>query len=403
MKYYLIYHLSYVDGDKVTIKEEYMTKEDAENNLETVAVGYVREEQGKQQADVCKQYDKTPDDILKNTSLKEGMYIIKTGDKYTLYEKTSIAIPGRVWGSTHGLKVNKLGMFYYTEYNFDENNFRLSGSVVFEPRQSSKSQSVQKKGPDFVEELKNTIKQNKGQVKLRPVKQSTSVLDELLAKYNENGGKFVLKKIKDDSNPDEHSYKTLLKGSNGERYRYTSENCPYNATNGNFSSDTDSSSESTCYEDCSSCTSNDTDSSFSSTESSCSDEDSFTSSDSESSFDTDNEIDNVLKKMNNAFKEIDETYHVKRFTLPPPPPPFVNNKLYFGLDSINLPPPPPPPSEWQFPVFNRSKSDSSITSSTLPPPPPPPPKFGNNYEELLKYEYNLITNDELDKVKINQL
>lgn len=371
MKYFLIYYLDYTENDKISIKEEYMTKEDATNNLESVAVGHVKEMQGKQQSEICRQFDKSPDDILKNTSLKEGMYIVKSGDAFLLYEKTSVVISGRIW-SSQGLKINKLGMFNFTEYNFDESNFRLSGSIVMENNKTTQKQHQNiNNGPDYVSELKKIIKQNKGQIKLKPVKSSKGVLDELLNKFNENGGKFNLKKVNDDEqNNDQQLYQTLKSDTGSESSL--------------SSTDSDSASSFT-----------DTESSILSTDSSL--------SDSESNFDTDEEIEQVLKKMNNDFKKIDYACNTIRFNLPPPPPPPPPRDLlrFRNEDTLPItlpsPPPPPPVFTGNLPIFVRSHSDPSISIPQLS-------QFkDNNYNDLLFYKYNLDTSDSIDNVKIDQL
>jgi parvulin-like peptidyl-prolyl isomerase len=64
MKYYLVYLLNYKENDTVTLKDSYQNKDDALKSLERNAVEYIRDLQGKQQAEICKQ-DKKPKDILK--------------------------------------------------------------------------------------------------------------------------------------------------------------------------------------------------------------------------------------------------------------------------------------------------------------------------------------------------
>src|SRR3972149_7695119 len=116
MRYYLIYFLDYKKNDLVNIKDVYITKEDAINNLERIAIEYVKELQGKQQADICKQ-DTTPEQLLADKAMKEGLYIRKTDDYIVLYSKTTIIIPGTIWGNSNKLQVQKVGQFNITEYN----------------------------------------------------------------------------------------------------------------------------------------------------------------------------------------------------------------------------------------------------------------------------------------------
>lgn len=118
MKYLLIYYLDHKNNDQVTIKDYYTSKDDAINSLEKVALEFIKEQQGKQQINICRQYEKSVDDILKDTNIKEGLYIKKQGDIIVLYEKKNIIIPGTIWNS-FDIKIDKIGMFNITEVNMD--------------------------------------------------------------------------------------------------------------------------------------------------------------------------------------------------------------------------------------------------------------------------------------------
>lgn len=150
MKYYMVYLLNYKENDSVTLKDSYSAECDAKNSLERNAIEYIKELQGKQQADICKQ-DKPPREILKDVTLKEGMYIVKEVDTIVLYEKITVVVPGTVWNS-NSLKINKVGKFYVTEFNFDDSIFRCTCML-------SKPSTVKYTKPtislSFVDELKN--------------------------------------------------------------------------------------------------------------------------------------------------------------------------------------------------------------------------------------------------------
>ena len=124
MKYYFICFLDYMIGDAIHIKDCYKEKQDALNNLEKVAIEYVREFQGKQQAEKCK-IDKTPEELLMDIACKEGLYIKTVNDTVILYEKVNYVLPGRFYNS-NDLKVNKIGLFTISEYNFNDSMFRLN-------------------------------------------------------------------------------------------------------------------------------------------------------------------------------------------------------------------------------------------------------------------------------------
>ncbi len=122
MKYYLVYLLNYKESDSITIKDLYHNKEDAINSLERNATEFIKELQGKQQSDICKQ-ERSIDEILNDTKLREGLYFKKEGDAIIIYEKATIVKVGTVWNSS-SIKVQKFGKIYVTEYNFDDALFR---------------------------------------------------------------------------------------------------------------------------------------------------------------------------------------------------------------------------------------------------------------------------------------
>lgn len=160
MKYYIIYFIDYKDGNNVVIKELYRSKEDAVLNVEKVATEYIRNLQGKQQADICKQ-QKSPQDILNDVNLKEGFYILVDNSVVTLYEKISGVIPGTIWNS-YELQINKIGLFNYTEYNFDDLLFRstCTCSMGINKRKINQLPKSTPKQSTFVDELKERMKNN---------------------------------------------------------------------------------------------------------------------------------------------------------------------------------------------------------------------------------------------------
>jgi len=121
MKRYFIFYLDYKNNDKVILKESHSTTQDAQCNLEFVALDHIKKYQGEQQVLICKQYEKSPDQILNDSILKEGMYVRRENDKLVLYEKVNELIPGTFWNS-YILKVNKIGIFDIASYEIELNN-----------------------------------------------------------------------------------------------------------------------------------------------------------------------------------------------------------------------------------------------------------------------------------------
>src|SRR5690349_11367577 len=106
MKYHIIYFLD--AQNNVSLKEDYKTLNDAINSLEKVATEHIREQQGKQQVQLCRQYDKTSAQLLADPTIREGLYLIKDGTCIHLYEKKNTIIPGTIWNS-YEMKIFQVG------------------------------------------------------------------------------------------------------------------------------------------------------------------------------------------------------------------------------------------------------------------------------------------------------
>jgi len=191
MKFFIIYYIDYKKNDQAIIKELYYTKEDAVRSIERTAVEYIKELQGKQQSDICKQ-NKTLDEIFADNNLKEGMYIKKFGDYVEIYEKMSILSPGRVWNS-YDLKVIKAGKFDITEHNFDDVLFKSTCTCSIPIKKIIKPRiHVEDAKATFIDELRD--KQANGKIKLRPVK--TKVFDSNIINIQNNGTNILTDELK---------------------------------------------------------------------------------------------------------------------------------------------------------------------------------------------------------------
>ena len=163
MKYHLIYFLDHIDDNKVIIKDYYTSKDDALNALEKIAIDFIKEQQGKQQTSICKQYDKSIEDIQKDTSIKEGLYLKKHNDSIVLYEKKNILTPGTIWNSFN-LQVYKIGTFYTTDINIELTASMCSCNVA------SQKTTVKQKNEivyTFLDEFKTLLSTNS--IKLKPI------------------------------------------------------------------------------------------------------------------------------------------------------------------------------------------------------------------------------------------
>lgn len=166
MKYYIVYFLDHKNNNNVTITELYKSKDDAINSVENVAIKHIKKLQGKQQVEICKQ-GKTLDEIKFNQDIKEGLYILQNGEKTILYEKVILKNQGYVWNSAQTV-VNEIGMFWITEYNFDEALFKCNCAKIPPPP-------------------KPQIPKNETNVPNKPVAQGFLFLDQL-RNLHQNGG-----------------------------------------------------------------------------------------------------------------------------------------------------------------------------------------------------------------------
>jgi len=177
----LVFLLGHKDNT-VKILALYSNKVDANNNLEKCALDYIKEMQGLQQSKICKPGDnKTPDQVFKDISFKEGMYIFTINEtKIALYEKINVIAPGTLWGKSQTLQMNKIGEFGITEFSFDncfcENGSKLkthSNQVPVPPKlpviKNSQNMNM------MIQELKDKLQEGNGQFKLK----SQKVKDEL--------------------------------------------------------------------------------------------------------------------------------------------------------------------------------------------------------------------------------
>ena len=167
MKYYLVYLLNYKDNDSVILKDSYYEKDDAIKSLERHVTEYIKELQGKQQADICKQ-EKSSQEILLDINLKEGMYYRIEDSVIVLYEKCVVLEPGAVWGLRKNKVINKIGKFYVTEYNFDDSIFRCN--CMLEKKDSAPKFVKPAITLSFIDELKNLSENGDGKIKLKPVR-----------------------------------------------------------------------------------------------------------------------------------------------------------------------------------------------------------------------------------------
>lgn len=119
MKYFVIYYINFTNF-KVKLENSYSSQEEANENLLSTSLNFIKEEQGKQQADIALQNDKSEADLLSG-NFREGMYIKSniSSEKITdftvnVYNKIKEIVSGTFYNSWE-MKLNKIGMFGVSE------------------------------------------------------------------------------------------------------------------------------------------------------------------------------------------------------------------------------------------------------------------------------------------------
>lgn len=113
MKYFVIYYINFTNF-KVKLENSYSSQEEANENLLSTALNFVKEEQGKQQADIAVQNDKSEAELLSG-NLREGMYIKCDLSTVSVFNKFKEIIPGKILWDSWEMKLNKIGMFGVSE------------------------------------------------------------------------------------------------------------------------------------------------------------------------------------------------------------------------------------------------------------------------------------------------
>lgn len=178
-----VFLLNLKDNNSVKVLAAYKNKDEATANLENCAIEYIKELQGQQQAKVCKPGDgKTPDQIFKDITFKEGMYIFPASDnKISLYEKITIVTSGTLWGKIQTLQMNKIGEFNITDFCFtncfctNEPSVKISKPVLTPPK-PPKINNLHNMN-NMIQELKEKLQAGNGQFKLKSQKGTDNTND----------------------------------------------------------------------------------------------------------------------------------------------------------------------------------------------------------------------------------
>ncbi len=117
MRYHVVYFLNF-QSQKPSFYKYYDDEKKAQSMLDSIALEYVKNEQGKQQADIAFQPTKTVAEIQSDSTLKEGLYLKVENQTVVVYEKINVKLPGYLY-SSYETKMNKLGKFDVTDIDLD--------------------------------------------------------------------------------------------------------------------------------------------------------------------------------------------------------------------------------------------------------------------------------------------
>lgn len=156
---YVIYFLNYKDSDSVIFHESYKCHNDARKNLETVAMNYIKREEGDKQMSICKQ-NKSIIEITQDSSLRLGSYIVVFNDKVFVYEKIIKIVSGYFYNSEK-YETIKVGKFGISECIVP----CVTNNVPTKSSPPPKSTTIINK--TFIDELKDMM--NDGGMKLKPI------------------------------------------------------------------------------------------------------------------------------------------------------------------------------------------------------------------------------------------
>lgn len=114
MKYSLILLVQPLK-DQIICVENYSTLEEAQQNLERLAVDYIRQHQGTDQATQCLRPESDPNKVLNDLSFPHGMFLIKGENKYHLYDKKIKLESTWLMSTSQSVSLESLGYFSILE------------------------------------------------------------------------------------------------------------------------------------------------------------------------------------------------------------------------------------------------------------------------------------------------
>jgi hypothetical protein len=184
MLFHIIYLVNFKENNDVVPLSTFSLKNSAVNNIEIIAVDYVKEQHGKRQSLITLQLAKSVDEIRDDENLKEGYYIRKESENYVLYEKARIKLEGVLWDS-YKYQMERTGLFGIMEYDVNDTMLTntqtinqstdketMFGSLI--KRQKNIKDELQKKVMDTQHSLINELKirLSVNDIKLKPVKKN---------------------------------------------------------------------------------------------------------------------------------------------------------------------------------------------------------------------------------------
>lgn len=119
--YYIYFIDLLISVPNTTLKSSYDCTESALDDLELIALNYIREQEGIKQSSIALQNNKDINQILADDTLKEGLYLKRVENSVLVYQKQKIILTGKLWNS-YEMKIDKIGVFGITSSNINSKN-----------------------------------------------------------------------------------------------------------------------------------------------------------------------------------------------------------------------------------------------------------------------------------------
>lgn len=169
---YLVYSTPFED-DKIDVLGIAETHDEAKDILENSVRDFIFEEEGRKKWEKVFIQDV---EMLKNESVKDGLYLENMGDKMIVYDKKTILEFGMI-RATQTVKINKIK--FYNISQFDKSKVVINPNINLNPQHYTKEKKIEQ--TKIVKAKQSIIDQIKNKdYKLKPVTPLKSISENQL-------------------------------------------------------------------------------------------------------------------------------------------------------------------------------------------------------------------------------